>query len=327
MSAVLHPRWRTEIPDRLVNTKLVVRGDELVLRVGGEVRGLDVATGATLWSSDVNPKRTAGVFLYVSGDAVVTDRRSEPAGTTEVVVVRDRAIRGVYPLDCIVDTTATAIVDGTLYAIGSDPATGMVFRGVQLATGARVVDVSLADIGAAELASFDGRFVVGNRMASPGLYWIDRTGARGDVLEHLPSHFLQASQGRLMAALREVDLPKRTIQVRELATGRIAWSAAGFGPHLAIDGDDAVHLGAATGIVLRDAATGRARWHASVPQEPLSLRLAGPCVLTKHPEGFTVLARATGAVLGEIANGRGACGDGPYLHVIGVGFVASFEIA
>lgn len=326
MSAVLHPRWRTEHPSKIVQSEFVMRRDELVLRVGGEVRALDVATGAARWTSAVDPKGTAGVFLHAAGDAVVTDRRAGPARTTEVVVVRDRIIRGAYALDCIVSTNATAVVDGTLYAIGSDPATGMVFRGVELATGARVVDVSLADIGAAELVSFDGRFVVGNRMASPGLYWLDRAGARGDILERLPSHFLQASQGRLMAALREVDLPKRTIQVRELATGRIAWSAVGYSAHLAIDHGDAVHLDAATGIVLRDAATGSVRWHASVLHEPLSLRLAGPCVLAWHPEGFTALARATGAVLGEIAGGYGACGDGPYLHVAGHRFVASFEV-
>ena len=227
---------------------------------------------------------------------MITDRRPDPARTTELVLVRSGAIVSTIKTGAVIVSEASIIRGETFDAIVNDPHTGVAYRAFDLASGTKVADVPLADVGADMLVAVGDRLLVGNRIASPGLYWMRLDGARGDVVEHERAHAMEISGNRLVATLFDGETEARTVRVYDLASGRVLWSAPAASAIAGIDGDAVVSFdhGGEGVPVLRDAATGAVRWRGeAVADKPGSVWFAGPYVFIEQGPGMTGYMRDT----------------------------------
>jgi outer membrane protein assembly factor BamB len=295
----------------------------VVVRVRAELRALNSATGDVLWSAQVDPGRAAGHLLHRSGDLVVTDRRPDPARTTELVVVRSGSVVSTIKTGAIIVSGASIIHGETFHAIVNDPSTGVGYRAFDLASGTKVADASLADVGADMLLAVGDRLLVGNRIASPGLYWMRLDGARGDVVEHERAHVMEISGNRLVATLYAEPSETRTVRAYDLPSGRVLWSAPSESAVAGIDGDAVMSFerGGEGVPVLRDTATGAVRWRAAaLADKPASVWFAGPYVFIEQGSGMTGYKRDTGALIGDIESCATAQFVNGRLYFGGLGF-------
>ncbi|MCC6999836.1 MAG: hypothetical protein IT370_34860 [Deltaproteobacteria bacterium] len=304
-------------------------GEHLVLRVGGELRALAAATGQPIWQAAVDDSGGAGSFVHAYNDVILTDRRPDPLRLTELVAVQAGKVSFTLGLGCIVDRGASLVAAGIFYAIGNAPDVGPVLRAVNLATRKLVVDVPLR-AGADMLEREGDRLLVGNRMASPGLYWLQADGSGLTALESAPAQEMRTSGGRVLAALREhdTDAPTRTAQVRDLASGKVLWSTPAQGPVIGLDGDSAVHYegeGEQRLPVLREAASGKLRWRGPAVEDPSRVSFAGPYVFLGHMTGNVVHRRDDGSLLGALPLSRTALEASGSIVIGGFKFLAAFR--
>jgi outer membrane protein assembly factor BamB len=295
----------------------------VVMRVGAEVRGLNSATGDVLWSVDVDPGRGSGHLLHRSGGLLITDRRPDPARTTELVVVRAGSIVSTIKTGAIIVSEASIVRGEMFHAIVNDPHTAVAYRAFDLVRGTKVADASLADVGADMLLAVGEGLLVGNRIASPGLYWMRVDGAHGDVLEHERAHVMEISGDRLVATLYDDPTETRTVRAYDLPSGRVLWSAPTPSAVAGIDGDAVVSFeSGGEGVpVLRDAATGTVRWRApALAKKPAAVWFAGPYVFVALTSGMTGYMRDTGALIAEIPSCATAQLVGGRLFFGGLGF-------
>lgn len=299
--------WQVKMPS-WVSLQPVRQGSNLVVRVGKELRAIDLVSGAERWKTVVDPDGGVGHFLKVFGDLVLTDRRPDPSHLTQVVGVRDGEIVLRADLRSMVADDAAVVVGDMLFAAGNDPASGDVLEGVELAGGEVKVDVSLPS-GADALALLDDRLVVMNRMGSPGLYSLQLDGSNPQPIEHRRAHDMRLSAGRLLATLGDENRETRHVQARDVKTLRELWTAAARGPACGLDGDDAVHTEEADGkwtLVLRESGTGELRWRSEpqVGEMPGSIQFAGDYVVFTRTIGMTAYRRNDGRFIGEMELGR-----------------------
>ena len=315
--------WQVALPT-WVSLPPVTHGSAIVARVGDSLRAIDARDGKELWNVVVDPGGGSGHLLHAFEDLTITDRRPDPRRLTELVAVRAGKIAWKLDLGCIVESGASVVAAGMLFVVGNGP-TGIVFRGVDLGKKAITVEAALPR-GADALAQVTDRFLILNRMASPGLYWVRPDGTDAGALEATMAQEMRVSGGRVVAALTVGDYPVRTAQVRDLATGGVLWTAPAHGPVVGIDGDDVGHLetGGDEGTpVLRDAASGKVRWRgAPIASDPARVTFAGDHVFFVHMTGMTAYRRADGKPAGEIASGRTAQLLGERLYLGGFKFLA-----
>jgi hypothetical protein len=299
--------WQVEMPS-WVSLRPVRQGNNLVVRVGKELRAIDLASGAERWKTVVDPDGGVGHFLKAYGDLVLTDRRPDPKHLTQVVGVRNGQIVLRTDLRCMVaDNNAAVVVGDMLFAVGNDPTTGDVLAGVELAGGQVKVDVSLAS-GADALALAGDRVVVLNRMGSPGLYslWLD--GSNPQPIEYRRAHDMRLSAGRLLATLGDDSGETHHVQARDLETLQELWTAAAHGPACGLEGNAAAHTEETDGkwaLVLREAGTGKVRWRGE-PQTgemPGSIEFAAGYVLVAWTMGITAYRRDDGQFVGQLEMG------------------------
>lgn len=317
--------WKLELPSWVSMTPVMHHG-ALVARVGDSLRAVDADAGKALWAAAVDPGGGSGHMLHAHDDLVLTDRRPDPAHTTEVVAVRGGAVAWTLDLGCVVDHDASVVAAGLLYVVGNSGA-GMVLRAVDLTRGKLVVDAPLA-AGADGLLQLGDRFLILNRRASPGLYWVRPDGTGDGTLEETPAAEVRAAGGRLLTALRDAGFPRRTLQVRDLGSARVLWTAPAHTAVIGIDGDAVGHLetGGDEGTpVLRDAASGEVRWRgAPIASDPARVTFAGDHVFFGHMTGMTAYRRDGGAC-GEVASGRTAQVVGERLVLGGFKFLTCVE--
>lgn len=325
MTLPFHTLWRLDVTS-WINIPAVIREDVAIVRNRGDVVAIDLETGTRAWSVTVDPTHSSGQFL-LPGDrgAVITDRQPDPDRTTELVVVSNGAITKHVQTACVIQPDALVVRDGRWLAIGNDPRSGVVFRGFDARTGGAVVEVPLSEVGADVAFAVRDRILVGNRIGTPGLYWVDLDGANLAPLETAPAHDVRVAGGRVLAALREEEFPRRTIQARDLESGAILWSVPGHGAQLALDADAALHFeeGGEGAPVLRDAATGEVRWRAEpMTDEPGSCSFAGPYVFVSHFAGMTAYRRDRGTKVAEVEDGAVAQAYADKLLLGGYGYLA-----
>jgi hypothetical protein len=317
--------WQRELPS-WVSMPAVTLGDALVVRAGDRVHAIATDDGAARWDCVVDPGGGAGHLLHGYDDLQLTDRRPDPDHLTELVAVSGGQIAWTLALGCVVEHDASAIAAGLLYVVGNAPG-GMVLRAVHLQRREIVVDVPLP-AGADGVMPIGDRLLVLNRMASPGLYWLRPDGGSAGTLEETPVAEVRATRDRLVAAVRDAPFPRRTIQVRELATGRVAWTAPGHSAVIGIDGDDVAHLeaGGDEGTpVVRDAASGEVRWRGEpIASDPARVTFAGDHVYFGHMTGMTGYRR-DGTPAGEVPGGRTAQRLGDRLYLGGFRFLACVD--
>jgi hypothetical protein len=302
MSLPFRELWKASVSSSVRMSPIHHQG-VVVVRVRAELRGLNSATGDVLWSVDVDPGRGSGHLLHRSDGLVITDRRPDPARTTELVVVRAGAIVSTIKTGAIIVSDASIIRGETFHAIVNDPQSGVAYRAFDLARGTKVADASLADVGADMLLAVGDQLLVGNRIASPGLYWMRIDGARGDVVEHERAHVMEISGKRLVATLYEEPTETRTVRAYDLPSGRVLWSAPSESAVAGIDGDAVMSFerGGEGVPVLRDAATGAVRWRgAALAKKPARVWFAGPYVFVALTSGMTGYMRDTGTLIAEI---------------------------
>lgn len=318
--------WQVDLAS-WVSMPPVTHGSAIVARVGDSLRAIDARDGKALWSATVDPQGGSGQLLHAYDDLQLTDRRPDPRRMTELVAVRAGAIAWTLDLGCVVTSNASVIAAGLLYVVGNGP-TGIVLRGVDLTKRQITVDTPLPS-GADGLIQVRDRFLILNRMASPGLYWVRPDGSYDGALEETPVAEAWASGGRLVAALRDGGFPQRTVQVRDLSSGGVLWTAPAHGAVIGIDGDAVGHVetGGDEGTpVLRDAATGQLRWRgAPFAIDPSRIAFAGAHVFFGHMTGITVYRRADGTPAGEIVSGATAQLLGERLYLGGFKFLACVD--
>jgi hypothetical protein len=299
--------WQIEMPS-WVSLQPVRQGSNLVVRVGKELRAIDLTSGAEHWRTVVDLDGGSGGFLTGYGDLALTDREPDPENLTQVVGVRDGRIVLLTDLRCRVPHDAARVVGGILFMVGNDPAAGDVLVGVDLASGQVQVDVLLAS-GANALAPAGDRLLVLNRVGSPGLYSLRFDGSDQQPIERRQVHDLKLSAGRLLVTLGDENRETRHVQARDLETMQELWTAAACGPACGLDGDTAVHTEEGDRgwtLVLREAATGKVRWRGELQagEMPGSIQFAGDYVLVTRTIGMTAYRRNDGQFIGQMELGR-----------------------
>jgi outer membrane protein assembly factor BamB len=294
--------WQVELP-RWASLPLVASERALLVRANVDLVAVDPRGGKVRWKARVSSDEgDRGRFLLAAGDRVLTDAQVGRDALTEVVAIAEGEVAWRAELGCIVGHGGAALVGDDLVAVGIDPSTGPVLRSVD-AGGKRRLGVPLAD-GANTIALTGERLLVCNRAASPGLYTVNRDGGDARTMEETPAQEMAVAGGRVLAALRVADYPRRDLQARDLATGKVLWTARCHGAVLALDSEVAAHLeptSAGPVLALRDAATGAVRWRASQPVADDSghIDLAGPLVAFGHGTGMALHRRADGASVGD----------------------------
>ena len=275
----------------------------------------------------VVPPLGAGVGVGVGAGAGAGAGDGLGAGVGAGDGLGDGEVGELLPPPHAATVNASVIAAGLLYVVGNGP-TGIVLRGVDLTKRQITVDTPLPS-GADGLIQVRDRFLILNRMASPGLYWVRPDGSYDGALEETPVAEAWASGGRLVAALRDGGFPQRTVQVRDLSSGGVLWTAPAHGAVIGIDGDAVGHVetGGDEGTpVLRDAATGQLRWRgAPFAIDPSRIAFAGAHVFFGHMTGITVYRRADGTPAGEIVSGATAQLLGERLYLGGFKFLACVD--
>jgi outer membrane protein assembly factor BamB len=279
----------------------LVRGDELIVRAGAKLVGLASADGTERWRVDLASADQGGEVLGAAGDVMFVDSVGADR-SQQLVGVRAGGVAWRTPLGGTFVRGATGVVGGSILAVvtGSksellriDPASGAAQR------------TSLA-AGGATIAVTDTQIVILSptaRAGAPGAYVPTSSGEVERVIRTGDVWFGAVASGRVLTiGSRKRDL--HVVDVRDLDTGDVRWSAECFQGTGALDDHDAAYVerkGAAGELVLRDAATGAIRWRADIGDaEPATITFAGSVVLVRHMIGLVVVRRADGHVLGEI---------------------------
>lgn len=302
--------WQVDMPG-WVSLQPIRQGNDLIVRVGKELRAVDLLTGRERWKAVVDPDGGWGSFLKVSGELVLTDRQPDPKHLTQVIGVRHGEVVLRADVRCrVAGESAAVVADDLLVMVGNDPSTGDVLVSVDLAGGQTTADVSLPS-GADSLSVVGERLVVLNRVGSPGLRALRRDGTAPQPIEQRHAHDLRLSGGRLLATLGNEKGETRHVQARDLSTFAELWTLPANGPACGLDGDAAVYTDGDNGqwtLVLLDAATGKVRWKSAprVGELPGSIQFAGDYVLVTVSLGMTAYRRSDGQLVGQLDMGRTA---------------------
>jgi hypothetical protein len=248
---------------------------------------------------------------------VVTDTRTGPKRTTELVGVRAGEVIYRTAVDCIVGGQGGCVLGSEVFVLGVDPKGGSVLRSIQSDDGRRHLDRTVP--GRDVIATHD-RLLVLNSFAEPGIVSLDRTGADQCVIAQTAAQEMAVAGNLIVAALRTGAAPARTVQLIDLAAGLPRWAHPAHGSIVALDGKIAIHIESLADNlvpVARDAATGEVRWRGSRPLggDSGTFRFAGSLVAFTHGTGTTLYARGDGAFVAELLTGYAVGAHGHHLYL------------
>ncbi|HSR98642.1 MAG TPA: PQQ-binding-like beta-propeller repeat protein [Kofleriaceae bacterium] len=296
--------WSVQTPDDA--TILALAGDRLYARCGDQLVAMAAEAGTHTWIATLGKRSGDGSLVHAVGSTVVTDTRSGPQRTTELVGVRAGKVTFRSAMDCIVGGQASCALGAEVFVLGVDPKGGSVLRSIHAETGARRLDRKRSG---RDLVCAGERLIILDSFAEPGagagLVSIDRDGADERILERTAAQEMAIADHKLLAALRTGPAPARTAQLFDLATGAVLWAHPAHGPVVALDDELAVHVeseGGALVPVARDAASGELRWRGSGPlgDDSGTFRFAGSLIAFTHGTGTTLYRRADGQLVGEL---------------------------
>src|SRR3954466_10640296 len=127
--------WSTETPDRA--TMLVVAEQDLYARCGEHLVAVDPRSGKLRWSANLGAAAGEGSLLLAAGATVVTDARTGPKRTTELIGVRGGKVAYRTAMDCIVGNQGGAVLGSEVFVLGVDPKGGAVLRSMRCDDGHR----------------------------------------------------------------------------------------------------------------------------------------------------------------------------------------------
>ncbi len=166
---------------------------------------------------------------------------------------------------------------------------------------------------------------------TPGAYEVDRHGAPGRVLR-TGDVWLGAVAGNSLLTSGSRRRDRHVVEVCNLVSGGVRWSADCHTEVAAIDGQDVAYLtrdASSTQLVLRDATTGAIRWTVDLGgRDPATLVFAANVLVLRHVDGALVLQRRDGRVMGD-AEGSfsfGASSTPTTLYMAGCGYAFGAEL-
>jgi hypothetical protein len=296
--------WSAETPDNA--TILALAGDHLYARCGEQLAAFDPSAGSVTWTASLGKRSGDGSLVHSVGAVVVTDTRTGPQRTTELVGVRGGKVIYRTAMDCIVGNQASCVLGREVFVLGVDPNGGAALRSIDSESGRRRLDRKRAG---RDLACSGDRLVIldsfAKDAASAGLISLDRDGGDERILERTPAQEMAIASPRILAALRTGPAPERMVRLIDLATGAARWEHRAHGPVVALDDELAIHvesLGGALVPVARDAATGELRWRGGGPlgDDSGTFRFAGRLIAFTHGTGTTLYARDDGSLIAEL---------------------------
>ncbi len=296
--------WSVETPDNA--TILALAGDQLYARCGEQLVALDASAGSLAWTASLGKRSGDGSLVHAVGAVVVTDTRTGPQRTTELLGVRGGKVTYRTAMDCIVGNQASCVLGREVFVLGVDPKGGAVLRSIDAESGGRRLDRKRAG---RDVACAGDRLVILDSFAEgatgAGLVSVDRDGGDERVLERRPAQEVVIAGQRFLAALRTGPAPERTVQLMDLTTGASRWAHRAHGPVVALDDELAIHMESADGAlvpVARDAATGELRWRGGGPlgDDSGTFRFAGGLIAFTHGTGTTLYARDDGSLVAEL---------------------------
>jgi outer membrane protein assembly factor BamB len=277
----------------------VVAGDEVIVRAGPAIVGLDAGSGRERWKRALPGSDLGGEIFGAAGDVlfadVTADRAQRLVGATRDRVLWQRPLGGtVVRGGCALHggrIAALVAANRDVALVHVDPATGAEERHALPARGAT-------------FAAAGDELIVMSPTANPGAPGAYVLGAHGDPARVLRTGDVWggAIAGGWFVSTGQRQRLRHVIELRELA-GALRWSDACFTEAASIDGRDvayAARAGDATALVLRDAETGDVRWRAGLGDvEPAAILFAATVVVVRHMLGAVVVRRADGQVVGE----------------------------
>src|SRR5262249_18440072 len=138
--------------------------DQLYARCGEHLVALDDA-GKITWACNLGKRVGEGSLLLASGSTVVTDMRTGPGRTTEIVGVRAGAIVYRTAIGLIVGSQGGCVLENELFVVVVDPKGGSALRTIRIDNGERRLDRKLSG---RDVATAHGRLLVLNSFSEPG---------------------------------------------------------------------------------------------------------------------------------------------------------------
>jgi outer membrane protein assembly factor BamB len=278
----------------------VVRGDEVIVRAGSRLVGLDAGRGEVRWQLDLPGANLGGQVFDVAGDVliadVVIDRDQRLVGATRERVAWQLPLGGttVRGGAAVRGSECVAIVASRreVVLVRVDPGTGDEIR-ARLPAGGATLAFAGADIIVMSPTANAG---------APGAYLLAGDGRPARVLR-TDDVWSGVVSGPHLLSVGDRKQSRHTVDVREIASGEVRWSDECFGDVGALEGDDAVYamrLGESTELVMRSAASGTIRWRSNLGDvKPVVISTVASVILVSHMRGMMVVRRDDGCVLGD----------------------------